>query len=288
MSENVIQQAKGASKIEPSLIDDFRRDGAVAVRGALADWVERLRAGIERNRKEPGPDAKHYRKGSGDAEFFGDYCNWSRIPEYRDFCLNSPAAEIAGLLMGASSVRLFHEHVLVKDAGAQTATPWHQDMPYYPISGTQTCSIWLVLDPVRRENSLEFVAGSHLWGKFFRPERFNRQALNPDDGLESAPDIEGERGRYRILGWNLSPGDAVAFDFRALHGAPGNSARETARRAFSSRWVGEDVRFARKTNIVTSPPFPEVDLADGAPLNHPSFPLIWQRAPQAVAGSAQV
>ncbi len=265
-------------KITVEEIAAFGRDGAIPLRGFFLDWVEPLKAGIERNRREPGSDAKHYRRGAGDGEFFGDYCNWARIPEYRAFCLESPAAEIAGRLMKASTARLFHEHVLVKDAGATTPTPWHQDMPYYPISGTQTCSLWLVLDPVGRASTPEFVAGSHLWDRCFRPERFNRQALNPDDGLEPVPDIDAARGHYRILGWEMAPGDAVAFDFRTLHGAPGNAATDRARRAFSSRWVGDDARFARKPNIVTSPPFPEVDLAHGAPLDHPSFPLVWRRA----------
>jgi len=269
--------------LDQGLIGAFAKDGAVLLRGLFRDWVETLAAGIERNRREPGPDAKHYRNNPGDSEFFGDYCNWARIPEYRFFCLESPAAFVAGQLMNARFVRLFHEHVLIKDAGATTPTPWHQDMPYYPVQGTKTCSIWLVLDPVARDSTLEFVAGSHAWGKSFRPERFNRQPLNPEDGLEPVPDIDGDRGHYRILAWELAPGDAVAFDFRTLHGAPGNAASDRPRRAFSSRWVGEDVRFARKTNIVTSPPFPEVALKDGDELDHPSFPLVWPSP----AGSAR-
>ena len=271
--------------ISDAQIASFHRDGAIAMHGLFSTWVDLLREGIERNRREPGPGAKHYRQGAEDSEFFGDYCNWARIPEYRRFCLESPAAEVAGLLMQAQSARLFHEHVLVKDAGALTPTPWHQDMPYYPVTGTQTCSLWLVLDRVEQASTLEFVAGSHRWGRSFRPERFNRQALNPEDGLEPVPDIDNDRDRYRILGWELEAGDAVAFDFRTLHGAPGNAAIDRPRRAFSSRWVGEEVRFARKANIVTSPPFPEVDLADGAALEHPSFPLVWRRQPVGAATS---
>jgi ectoine hydroxylase-related dioxygenase (phytanoyl-CoA dioxygenase family) len=268
---------QGQPIVSEEQITAFARHGAIALPGLFASWVDLLKEGIERNRREPGPNAKHYQQGSTDGEFFGDYCNWSRIPEYRRFCLESPAAEVAGRLMKAGSARLFHEHVLVKDAGAATPTPWHQDMPYYPILGAQTCSLWLVLDPVSRENTLEFVVGSHLWGRYFRPERFNRQALNPGDGLEPVPDIDKARDHYRIEGWEMAPGDAVAFDFRTLHGAPGNASKVRSRRAFSSRWVGDDARFARKTDIATSPPFPEVDLAHGAPLDHPSFPLVWRR-----------
>ncbi len=38
-------------------IDDFARDGAVMIPGLFADWVDDIRAGIDRNMAEPGPYA---------------------------------------------------------------------------------------------------------------------------------------------------------------------------------------------------------------------------------------
>ena len=32
-------------------------------------------------------------------------------------------------------------------------TPWHQDQPYYNISGQQNCSFWIPVDPVGREST---------------------------------------------------------------------------------------------------------------------------------------
>jgi ectoine hydroxylase-related dioxygenase (phytanoyl-CoA dioxygenase family) len=43
----------------------------------------------------------------------------------------------------------------------------------------------------------------------------------------------------------LPPGDAIAFDFRTVHGAPADTSPVT-RRVFSARWVGADARFARR------------------------------------------
>ncbi|MFN0192099.1 MAG: phytanoyl-CoA dioxygenase family protein, partial [Aestuariivirga sp.] len=96
----------------------FRRDGACMLRGPFRDWVETLRAGIARNMAEPSADVKIYQGQNGAGRFFGDYCNWDRIPEYRDFIFNSNAKDVGRALMGSNSVRLFHEHVLVKEAGA--------------------------------------------------------------------------------------------------------------------------------------------------------------------------
>jgi ectoine hydroxylase-related dioxygenase (phytanoyl-CoA dioxygenase family) len=252
----------------------FRDDGAVCLRGLFGDWVENLRRGVERNIAAPSADVKLY-DGSRGGRFFGDYCNWDRIPEYREFIFKSPAAAIAGRLMGSRSVRLFHEHVLVKEPNADVPTPWHHDQPYYNVDGTQTCSLWIPLDHVPRDTVPEFVAGSHKWGRFFRPERFNKTALNEDDGLEPVPNVDGERGRYNILGWAMEPGDAVAFSYLTLHGAPANLQSANRRRAFSLRVVGDDARWAARRGM-TSPPFRGVTLPHGAVMEAPEFPLLWQ------------
>jgi ectoine hydroxylase-related dioxygenase (phytanoyl-CoA dioxygenase family) len=257
-------------------IEAFRRDGAVPLYGLFADWVEPLRRGIDANIAAPSAIARIYDDAQG-RRFFGDYCSWNRIPEYRDFLFGSPAAGVAAALMGSGSARLFHEHVLVKEPGTSIATPWHQDQPYYCVDGAMTCSLWLALDPVPRETTVEFVAGSHAWGKFFAPERFNKTPLYDGAAFEPLPDIDANRDAYRIAGWALEPGDAVAFSFRTVHGAPANRSADLRRRAFSSRWVGDDATFAVRPGM-TSPPFDGVMLQHGDPMDAPEFPLIWPKA----------
>lgn len=264
-----------APVLENATIENFKRDGAAVIRGAFSDWVDVLRRGVATNMDEPGPHGKIYRGDEGGGRFLSDYCNWQRIPEYRSFIFNSPAAQIGASLMQSPSARLFHEHVLVKEAAAGVATPWHQDYPYYCVEASKTVSLWIPLDEVPRERTLEFVAGSHLTGKFYRPQRFNGEALNDNDGLDEIPDIDGERDAYSIIGWDLKPGDAVAFDYRTVHGAPPNDSKTTARRAFSLRLVGDDARFRRADNLVTSPPFSDVDLKHGDPLRGEDFPLLY-------------
>lgn len=261
------------SLLNESDIRAFQDDGAAVLRGPFRNWVEVLAAGVGRNMAAPSADVRIYTGDEGTGRFFGDYCNWDRIPEYRRFIFDSPAAEIAARLMGSSTVRLFHEHVLVKEPKADVATPWHQDQPYYPVDGSQTCSLWIPLDKVPRDTSPEFVAGSHRWGRWFRPERFNKTPLNEDDDLEPVPDIDGARSQYRILGWALKPGDAIAFSYGTIHGAPANRQPTNARRAFSLRLVGDDARWAKRKGV-TSPPFRRVTLAHGAVMDAPEFPLL--------------
>ena len=53
-------------------IDGFRLDGAVLLKGYFRDWVEPLRAGIERNLAEPGPYQRVYTPKGGSGRFVGD------------------------------------------------------------------------------------------------------------------------------------------------------------------------------------------------------------------------
>jgi ectoine hydroxylase-related dioxygenase (phytanoyl-CoA dioxygenase family) len=249
-------------------VEAFRRDGAVALRGILEpEEVEALRAGVERNLGDPGPLALPQ-----SATFFEDFRNWDRIPELERVVRDSRLAAVAGELMGSRRVRLFHDHVLVKEAGATERTPWHQDQPYYCIEGTQNVSFWIPLDPVTRENTLEFVAGSHASGTWYMPRTFvSKTAMVFEEGaLAEVPDVDA--GGFEIVGWPLEPGDAVAFHMLTLHAAAGSATR---RRAFSLRLVGDDATYAPRPHR-TSPPFPELaDHPAGAPLPDELFPVLF-------------
>jgi ectoine hydroxylase-related dioxygenase (phytanoyl-CoA dioxygenase family) len=253
----------------------FERDGAVCVRGAFGRaWLDLLARGVEANLASPGPYAKRYTPDDKPGLFFGDYCNWTRIAEYRAFLLESPAAEIAGALMGAGKVNLFHEHVLVKEPGTLEPTPWHHDQPYWTVDGAQVCSIWLPLDAVPRATCVEYVAGSHRWGKWYRPRRFADSNDHPTDAFERVPDIEADRASYRLLGWDLEPGDCIVFHALTLHGAPGNLSAGR-RRAFASRWTGDDVRYVLRQDFMSPPPQPGAP-PEGAAMDSELYPVVWR------------
>jgi ectoine hydroxylase-related dioxygenase (phytanoyl-CoA dioxygenase family) len=257
----------------------FRERGVACLRGAFAGWVDVLRAGIERNLREPGPYFRRYTAEGGAGLFFGDYCNWQRIPEYRAFVERAPVARIAGTLMGSQVARLFHEHVLVKEPGTGESTPWHHDQPYYSVDGAQNVSLWVALDPVPREVSVEFVVGSHRWGRWFQPRRFSGEDWEREESVDRVPDVAACRDELDVVGFDLMPGDAVAFHFLTLHGAPANPSLVRRRRAFATRWLGDDATWAVRGGPV-SPPFPEAHqrLAAGEAVEGPEFPVLWRAA----------
>lgn len=270
--------ATAESPVSDAPMEAFESDGLAVLRGVFTDWIDTLRQGVERNMRDPGPYTKGYTPEGGSGRFFGDYCNWQRIPEYDDFVRNSPAGAIAGRLMRSRHARFFHEHVLVKEPGTREATPWHHDYPYYGIDATRTCSLWIPLDPVPEDTCIEFVAGSHLWGRLFLPRMFSGDDyIRSDDDHEPIPDFDTKRDDYDIRRFALEPGDAIAFHFLTVHGAPPNLSANRRRRAFAARFVGDDATWAERSGR-TSPPFPELEgrLKQGDPLDVPEFPVVWR------------
>ncbi len=257
--------------VTQDMIDTYQRDGVVLIMGLWADWVEVIRAGIERNMAEPGPYAAENLKPGEVGRFFDDYCNWERIPEFAQVIRDRAVADVAAQLMQSDRVQMFHDHVLVKEPGTSKPTPWHTDGPYYFVEGRQTVSFWSPVDPVR-EASLRCVAGSHLWEKDVLPTRWMSETnFYPDpEAYMPVPDPDAEGMPVRE--WQMEPGDAVAFNYRTLHGARGNQAG-TRRRAFSLRLLGEDARYVDRPGR-TSPPYPGHGMQPGARLREDWFPVL--------------
>ncbi len=259
-------------------IRTFRRDGVVVLRGVLAGHeVDALRGAVAEVVARPGPLAVQVSDGGDDGDFFlEDFRRWQDLPSLEAVARESALPAVAAALTGSPMVRLFHDHVLVRGGGTPKRTPWHQDQPYYDIDGSQTVSFWLPLDSVPVDESLQVVAGTHL-GPWLMPRTFRDGAARwfPEGSLAELPDIDADPAAFDLRSFSVQPGDAVCFDFLSVHGAPGTS-DDRPRRIVSLRYVGDDVvRAARPWR--TSPPFPELVgvLADGEPLDHPAFPVVW-------------
>ena len=68
----------------------------------------------------------------------------------------------------------------------------------------------------------------------------NQARWFPEGSLQELPDIEADRDAHEIVGWQLEPGDGVFFHMLTLHAA-GGVGGDRRRRAFSVRFIGDDV-----------------------------------------------
>lgn len=267
--------------ITPELVEGFARDGAVILRQGLdVSWLSLLAEGVGYNRANPSPWAHGFSLSEPEADgavvgFWSDYVTWPSVPQFQRVIFESGLANVAGQLMGSSEVRLFHEHVLVKEPGTSSRTPWHHDQPYYCVNGDQNVSLWIALDSVPKNGGLRFIAGSHRWDRWFVPRRFADHVpyTGAIDQYELVPDLDEEIDQHQILSWDVEPGDVIAFHYRTLHDAPGNQLA-TRRRAVSLRWLGDDATFAERP-WETSPPFEPRQLVVGGSLaDDDRFPLV--------------
>ncbi len=254
----------------------FVRDGAIVIRQALnPPQLAQLEAGIEWNLAHLSPLAQVASEANDPGRFVEDFCTWQSNPDYRSVLCDSALPDLARQLMQSQTVRLYHDHLLVKERGTRQPTPWHQDQPYYNVSGRQNVSFWIPVDPVPLESTLRFVAGSHT-GTWYMPRTFRSQQAKwfAEGSLAELPQIEANPDKFTQLAWSLEPGDAIAFHMLALHASSGVG-QTHRRRVFSARYLGDDMRHAPRPWL-TSPPFPGLAerLPDGAPLNDPLFPLL--------------
>lgn len=140
--------------------------------------------------------------------------------------------------------------------------------------GFQVCTLWLALDPVTAETgAVEYIKGSHRWGQRLKPESFSGQTQFDED-LPEVPDIEAERDKHDIVQFELEPGDCSLHHALLVHHAPGNTRNDQRRRAFVTRWAGDDATFYPHDGVQHMPPLP--DIPAGGPLDSELWPVVWR------------
>lgn len=265
----------------------YFEDGVVCLRGVIdQDSIEALHAGVDRNRQSPSERARIWDRDSEGRTCFYDSQVWRDTPEYREFVLNSPLAELAGVLMGSSRVNFFFDAVFVRTPGSQFRTPFHQDEPYWSVEGFDTMSIWMPLVTVAKKSALEFVRGSHRWDQKYRQTNFaaltgdDRDDVRFDDDAVAFPDIEGNRDSYEIMSWHMEPGDIAMFNARMIHGGSGNLDPGVGLAVFNTQWLGDDVRVRFRDEGMDpdhSEIMTEAGLGPGDRIGTNLYPELWTR-----------
>jgi hypothetical protein len=257
-----------------TLAETYARDGVVHLPGALdgralADAL----AAWEWSVAHPGPLASNIRQAT-DATFYQDLYNPDCLTGYRDMLQASPIPTICAELWGEPAVWFMYEQVFLKEGGEARRTPWHQDSSYLAVDGSHLAVAWITFDACSKEDSLEFVKGSHK-GRLYNGSRFDLDddtaPTHPTSSLPRLPDIEATREQWDIAAWAVEPGDLIVFHPKLLHGgAPTHPGGR--RRTLTLRFFGEDAVYDPREGGAG----PRVkDFHDrmqaGDPFRHPSF-----------------
>ncbi len=275
-------------------IEAFWSDGVVCLRGAVPlVWVDLVARTMEEWLASPqrfdltqyGADVakangtrapmSHGSGGPQAGHFFSGTDSWRHFDGLRRFACESPLPGMVGSLLRSQKINLYEDSILIKEPGTAEKTFFHQDISYFHVDGSQICTSWLPVDPVTQANgALQFIKGSHLWAKQFRPNHFvNDAAMDGTEG-EVVPDFHVHRRDREILFFDMQPGDLTVHHCRTLHGAPANSSLAMRRRALSVRYCGDDARYRIRRGVPLKPHHATV--AEGDVLDHPDCPVVWR------------
>lgn len=270
------------STLDASITDDdvraYREDGAICLRGVLdREWCERMLAASLRIMERPDDQTRDSRE-EGGGRFYRNLWMARRDPEFAALRDQSPMAELAARLMGASEVRYFYDQLFIKEPGTRMRTQWHQDLPFWPFRGGDIVSLWIALTPVSKATSgVEYVAGSHTWGKFYRAVTPEANPARMDPDAELCPDYEHPPAGVRMLCWDMRPGDVLCHHPLTIHGAGGNASSTERRVGLSIRFFGKDTRYDPRPYAMRLDIEPRV--APGEfPVDDACYPVIWQKA----------
>jgi len=252
----------------------YARDGVVFLRQALEPGaLAAAQAAYDWSLANPGPGATRFAQAT-EGTFYNDLYNPACLTGYRAMLQASPIPALVADLWGRPSVWFMYEQVFLKEGGEARRTPWHQDSSYLAVAGDDLAVAWITFDPVSKQDSLEFVRGSHR-GRLYNGSRFelgdDTAPLYPQSDLPRMPDIEADRASWDIVSWAVEPGDLIVFHPATLHGgAATHDGRR--RRTLTLRFFGETAVYDPRPGR----PGPRVDgfhsrMKAGDPFRDPSF-----------------
>ena len=225
-------------------------------------------------RDEPADDSQE--DGQENGMFFYDAAGWHFHNGIRNAALRSALPALCAELLDTTYLNFWEDTTFVKSPNTPQRTSFHQDYGYFQIEGEKCAVVWIPLDPVNAESGgMEYIRGSHLWGKKYAPNILFAQSIHPFSPFEKLEDIEANREDYDIVSFDVQPGDVLIHDVMTIHGSRGNISKDRMRRAMSFRYCGDDITYLDRPGALEQP-YLKNKLKDGDPLYwSDDYPLVW-------------
>jgi ectoine hydroxylase-related dioxygenase (phytanoyl-CoA dioxygenase family) len=255
----------------------FAKEGVVFLPAIIdPEFVGAMAGPVERALTSPETaDVGAFAGGSAAPAFRAGSNHWRVDTDFEKFACAGPIPGVAAALLESEGAWLYEDSVLVKEPGAPFKTEFHTDAAYFHVAGSQAATFWVPLDKADASNgAVQYVRGSHLWDRDFRPNLFTIPDPIPGTEGEIVPEILLDPVlREQLIGFELVPGDVVVHHYRTLHGSPSNSSATRRRRAISLRYCGDDIRYNFRPGVPRRPT--QVGISDGDLLGAPDTPQVW-------------
>jgi ectoine hydroxylase-related dioxygenase (phytanoyl-CoA dioxygenase family) len=183
---------------------------------------------------------------------------WHHDETFNKLLLNSHLPSIASKLMGQTSSRLLHDHIINKTKDNNDDVPWHQDYTYWPIDNPNGLSLWLPFMNLDENGGvLEVIPKSHKKGE-----------AKPVDFINDKLDFSKET----TIKLEVNKGDLVVLHCLTWHKTGTNTSVEN-RVAYISLWIPSDSKY-EPSHANWHPVNDNVTVKQGEELNSDWFPVV--------------
>lgn len=256
-------------------IADYRENGYLAIEdllsgSELAQWRAAVDDAMAQDLVLPPDDSAAAKAG-----VFDQRMNLRRASPTIQALIQDPGiGKLIADAEGVDAVRIYLDQALVKEPyGAPTQ--FHQDLPWWPFTSENACTIWIALDDATVANGcLYFVPGSH------RLELAHRSDLGSRLGaiFHENPEVKGVP-----VPSPLPAGGCSIHNARTIHGAGANMT-PGRRRAMTVAFMPDGVRFNGTRDVRALGEKYLDTLTEGDPLGDDEVnPLVYARERAAVA-----
>ena len=153
----------------------------ILLKGAFSEFVEDVQNAIEENIKNPSWRERTYNPDDGGQAFSEIMSCVEQNLMVPKFSKKFKNASIAAKLMRSSTARIFMTTYGKRNS---VVTPRHQDQPYYLCERGADHQFLGPIGLHPRNRTIEYVSGSHSWGRNFKPQRFDGTDLFQGDKSE--------------------------------------------------------------------------------------------------------
>ena len=242
MSTVAASQLDTAYPLDDASILRFREDGFIRLPNVLspetlAQFAPDINRVVDENNRLK--DIPFEKRTLYDQAFVQVMNIWTRNQNVRELAFSKRLARVAAELMGTRGVRMWHDQALYKEPSGGF-TPWHVDQQYWPMSGPNSITAWIPLQPVPIE------MGPLCFGRGSQRKRIGRDLEISEESEQKIRDAV-RKEKIDEVQEPFALGDVSFHLGWTLHRAGPN---QTAgpRRVFTIIYMDIDMRLAAPAN----------------------------------------